>query len=104
MFFLLLMILEDANGGAVDIFNKLDNDKKLALLQLLRQVFLDEFDEELSMYKKIYKIHEDKKLELEKLLKFGIEQGYINEATSLTDDIDQQLFNNLNNMNEDMDM
>ncbi|QOY52309.1 hypothetical protein [Candidatus Sulfurimonas baltica] len=106
MIFILLLLLEDANEDAVDIFNKLDNDKKLLLLKLFKKIFMDEFNREIALYKKIHKAYEDKRVELSILHEFGVEQGYVNEASSFTDDIDYQIINHFKNVDnvENMDM
>jgi len=99
MILLLLVLLEDANEEAVGIFNTLDNYKKVLLLKLFRRVFIEEYDKEIALYKQINKQYEDKKVELTILHEFGIEQGYVNEATSFFNDIDLQIDTNF----EDVD-
>ena len=99
MILLLLVLLEDANEEAVGIFNTLDNYKKVLLLKLFRRVFIEEYDKEIALYKQINKQYEDKKVELTILHEFGIEQGYVNEATSFFHDIDLQIDTNFEDVN-----
>ena len=104
MILLLLVLLEDANEEAVGIFNTLDNYKKVLLLKLFRRVFIEEYDKEIALYKQINKQYEDKKVELTILHEFGIEQGYVNEATSFFNDIDLQIDTNFEDVNSIVDI
>ena len=104
MILLLLVLLENANEDAIAIFNTLDNDKKLLLLKLFRKVFIEEYDKEIVLYKLINKQYEDKKVELTILHEFGIEQGYVNEATSFFNDIDLQIDTNFEDVSSIEDL
>ena len=104
MMYILLVLLLQANEEAIDIFNTLSNEKKLLILKLLKKIFEDEFNKEIALYKRIYRAYEAKRVELTILYEFGVEQGYINEATAFTDDIDYQLFYNFDNVDSLRDM
>jgi len=104
MILLLLVLLEDANEEAIGIFNTLDNYKKILLLKLFSKVFFEEYDKEMLIYKQIYKQYENKKVELTILHEFGIEQGYVNEATSFFNDIDLQIDTHFENVNSIEDL
>ena len=106
MIFLLLLMLAEAEGEAIDIFNRLDNDKKLVILRYFKQIFIDEINEEIALFKDLYKKYEGKRTEIYILHEFGVSQGYVSQATSFTNDIDYQLDRNFENVNdvENMDL
>jgi len=104
MILILLILLENANEEAIEIFNRLDNDKKLLLLKLFRKVFIEEFDKEIAKYKRIYEDYEKQRVELSILYEFGVEQGYIKEQNSFDNDIDLEILTHFQDIDSIEDM
>lgn len=104
MIYILLILLIDADEEVIDIFNNLDNEKKIILLKAFKYIFIDEFDEEIVLYKKLHQEYEEKKVELAILYEFGVDKGYIKKnEESITNDIDYLIathFEDIDNLDD----
>ncbi|WP_434637320.1 hypothetical protein MLC35_00830 [Sulfurimonas sp. NW7] len=82
----------------------MSRERKKIILDALKKLFIEEFNQEIMIHKRMHQEYEDKKIELAILHKFGLEQGFIKEDFSFENDIDFQLFNNFNNVSSLEDM
>lgn len=104
MIYILLYLLIDAEEEVIQIFNELDNKKKLIIIRGLKKIFIDEFNREITRYKEIHKQYENQRTEMSILHEFGLEQGYIDQTFTLNDDIDFQIATNFEDVESLADM
>ena len=104
IYILLLLLSESDSEELIEAFNTMDRERKKIILDALRKLYVEEFNQEITIYKRIYQEYEDKRVELAILHEFGLEQGFINEATSFFNDIDLQIDTNFENVNSIEDL